>query len=816
MQLRHLMQLHHRLLLIFTLMLVVVLWEASESQAQYFHIETMEESDGLPSPDIASITQDHRGLIWIASRTGIAFFNGASWEQAAGDSLAADISQGLLQVDFKGEIWALMSGINSALIRKDLFQWSSVPMPEDLKNFPQSFTQFALARMDTNVVAALVEKSGTMHVMHGNRWQKIPLIDSGISNITSMIVQNNQFCLATPEGVFSVQPETPFSVQPLVNPNQTGQVLCLSVDPIDHSLWLIGEDWIGKLVEGIFDYLLPPQGSLFPCFQESPAPVCAADGFGGVYLSGHYGTQYFHPSSGMEILGPESGLVDNDSRTFFLDRENVMWQGTKRGISKIISRYTTGYSSQQGLLADEVTAILRRRDGTLVLGHNDGLTLWKEGMVTIPFTKSDIHHRVLDLAEDSQGTVLIAGRQRGIGRLTPDGNLTWWTREKSVRGHCVSVVVDAQDRVWAAFGNQLLMGKNGDFSPVPIAGFPLENGYIRRLILGNDGTIYMATGNLGLLAFKEGQIHQWKTGLKDHGNSVFDLLETPQGETLIGTRAGLYKLADRRLVRPSDPWYDIKRPVYFLEMDQQNRLWVGTDNGVIRVDQNRVDHFTVENGLMGRETNRCASLVESDGKIWVGTERGLTVFDAKFENTKSIPPLVFLVQVEAGDQAFSLVDQTEEIILPTPGNTLVFRFSLLTSQATKGIRIQSRLDGLESQWVEQDLTGELALRYTHLDPGTYQFHLKAAGLEQPWSNVISTPEIKLPTPTWRQLWFLALIALALLLALILPVIVFAQRRSTTRLKLEVQEQVAANLAIEAKLEQARDLGFGDSDQRLSP
>ncbi len=148
------MQLHHRLLLIFTLMLVVVLWEASESQAQYFHIETMEESDGLPSPDIASITQDHRGLIWIASRTGIAFFNGASWEQAAGDSLAADISQGLLQVDFKGEIWALMSGIDPTLMRKDLFLWSSVPLPEDLKNSPQSFTQFALARMDTNVVSA--------------------------------------------------------------------------------------------------------------------------------------------------------------------------------------------------------------------------------------------------------------------------------------------------------------------------------------------------------------------------------------------------------------------------------------------------------------------------------------------------------------------------------------------------------------------------------------------------------------------------------------------------------------------------------------
>ncbi len=797
------MQPCHRLLLICTLMLGMLLSSASQGLAQYYHIETIEEADGLPSPDIKSITQDGRGLIWIATRAGLAFFNGVSWERALVDSLAPDISQGLLQADHNGGLWALMSGFGPALIHKDFRQWISVPMPDGLDKNLQSFTQFALAKVDTQVVAAMVERSGKMHVMHGDGWREIPLHESGITNITGMIVHNNQFILASPGGVFSVQPKAPFSVHPVVNPAQTGPVLCLGVDQRDNSLWLIGDDWIGKLVDGVFNYLFPPQGSLFPCFQEPSSPVCGADGFGGIYFSGYYGTQYFNPATGMEFMGPENGLVDNNSRTFFLDRENVMWQGTTRGISKIISRHTSGYSSQQGLLSDEVTAILRRRDGTLVLGHNDGLTLWKNGMVTIPFRKSGAHTRVLDLAEDSQGNVCIAGRQRGLGRLSPDGKLSWWSMKESTPGYYVSVVVDAQNRVWVALGNQLLVGKDGDFSPVTIPGNPFKNGYIRRLILGNDGTIYLATGNLGLLAFKDGRIRQWKTGLKDHGNSVFDILETPEGVTWVGTRAGLYLLAEKRLVRPADQQFDIRRPVYFLEMDQQNRLWVGTDNGVIRVDQDRVDHFTVENGLVGRETNRCASLVEPDGKIWVGTERGLTVLDDMFESRSSLPPLLYLNQVEAGDQTYPLGTEIEEIILPTRSETLVFRYRALTTREPKRIRVQSRLDGFDSDWVEQISPGEMVVRYTNLAPGTYQFHLKAAGFQQPWSAVACSPEIIVPSPVWRQPWFLALIGLTLLVALMLPIIILAQRRFTTRLQQEVKEQQAANLLIEAELEQLK-------------
>ena len=794
----------HPRLLLRALAVILVLSPATASLAQSFHIETIEEADGLPSPDVKSITQDRWGIIWIATRAGLAFHNGVSWEKAPLDSLVYDVSEGHLQVDHRGELWALMSGYDPTLIHNSYCQWNKVPLPEGLGK--HKVLLFSVAKVDTHVVAAIVEEPGKLYIQEGESWRDIPLQDYGISNITSMVVYENQFILATPQGAFSVLPKAPFSVQLLTSFEQTGPVLCLTNDTLDESLWLIGSDWIGKFFDGTFFLILPPQGSLFPCFQESLRPVCGADGFGGVYLSGSYGMQYFNPATGIEIVGTQNGLINDDSRDFFLDRENVVWQGTTRGISKIISRYTTGYTSKQGLHSDEVTAVLRRQDGALVLGHNNGLTIWNDDKKDIiECKKNGVHNRVLDLAEDSKGNVWIAGRQRGIGKLTLDGKLTWWSMADNTPGHYVSIVVDRQDRVWAAFGNQLLVSDKNGFSSVEAPGLPLVKGFIRRLILGYDGTIYMATGNHGLIAFKDGQTRQWKTGLKDHGNSVYDIYESPEGVTWVGTRAGLYQLDNQRLGRPSDPLYNIQRPVYFLEMDPHNRLWAGTDDGVIRIGKNRVDHFTAENGLIGRETNRCASLVEPSGKTWVGTERGLTVFDEIFEDKQLPPPLVYLVQVATDDQSFFLLGNNDKSIKPSKSSTLEFQYSVLTTRDPKRTRIQTRLDGYDSDWVDQNPTVESVVTYGNLQPGPYQFNIRAAGYQQPWSVVRISPEVILPTPTGHKLWFQFLIAITFLAALILPIIIWGQRRYNSRLRLEVQEKVAANLRIETELEQSRNL-----------
>jgi signal transduction histidine kinase/ligand-binding sensor domain-containing protein len=773
--------------------------------AQLHHTETILESDGLPSPDVKSITQDSLGRMWIATRGGLAFHNGLTWESIDLDSLGIDPSQGLLQVDHQGQVWALMSGNKPALLRHVSSRWEAVPLPPGLTGSYREFSGFLLSEANGQTVVALFQKPNIVHVSTADGWQQIPLADNGVLKVTALNTFAGDFILAAPQGVFAVPATDPMTMKPLSGLAQAGTVESLCPNRLDNSLWMAGSDWIGKFADGHFSLLLPPQGQVFPCFVDSPIRICQTDDFGGMYLSGGYCTQYFHPTIGQEAAVSATEFLDAGAKTLFLDREQVLWQGTANGITKIISRHLTGFTRGHGLLSNEMTALLRRKDGTLVIGHNNGLTLWNNEIVTIPFPDPDLRDRVLDLAEDSRGNVWIAGRQRGLGKLSADGSLQWWALDSEMPNYFSSVLVDEQDRVWITAGNKLLIREKGDISEVSLPTIVEKNIYMRRLIKGRDGSIIIATGNRGVITIKGDKVQQWTTGLKDRGNSVYDVLETPEGLVWAATRNGLYQLDGGRLARPADSRFFVDRPVYFLEIDQQDRLWLGTDNGVVRISESRVDHFTVENGLIGRETNRCASLLDPDGRMWVGTESGLTVFNDLFENHNPLPPLVSLSRLEAGGKSFPLFPGSGNIALANQSENLVFQYAVFSTRESKRLQVRTKLDGFDSDWVQQPSAGEQVARYSHLPPGTYRFHVQAAGPGQPWSEVQSSPEIVLPAPVWQRAWFLILVAISVLAIISFPIVFFLQRRYTTRLKQEVEKQVAANLRIENELDQSRHL-----------
>ncbi len=608
-------------------------------------METIRESDGLPSPNITGITQDSRGMIWVASKMGLAFHNGLTWEKADLGPLTSFSGDGLLETDPLGDVWALISGSKPILLHQHLHNWQSIPLPNDMADLHPDFTHFALTQNDDRIIAAIAQQPNSLHVSTADGWLQVPLAKNGITDIKALTAMDDNFILATPQGVFSIPGSDPSSFHPLLSsplPNPAG---CLCVNHLDDSLWMVGDDWIGKLVQGVFEYLLPPQGGVFDCFSDLSHRTCQTDGFGGIYLAGAASTQYYHPQMGMEIGSAPNGFMEFGTTDFFLDRELVLWQGTTREIHKIFSRHLTGFNSEQGLLADEVTALLRRREGALIVGHNNGLTIWNGQKIHLAFPENDSRDRVLDLAEDSLGNVWIAGRQRGLGRLSPDGSLRWWPVGPEIPNYTSSVLVDDAGRIWIAAGDKLVIMDNGKFTEFPVPSFIEKGVYLRRLIKGRDGTIFVATGNRGVFVIKGNEFQQWTTGLRDHGNSVYDILETSDAVIWVGTRNGLYQLAGDRLVRPSESHFDFNQPVYFLETDQRNRIWVGTDNGVFRIDGSRVAYFSMANGLLGRETNRCAGLVDPGGKIWVGTERGLTLFNDLFENTNPLQPLANPIDV---------------------------------------------------------------------------------------------------------------------------------------------------------------------------
>jgi len=723
-----------------------------------------------------------------------------SWKSPGQIDIDIQVSQGRLFTDPHGGLWLALSNPGRSLLRLDGDRWTSIPLDSTYHFTPHYFEHAAAAARGDSVVVALALPPDQLTYRIGDHWERIFLQNKGITRINCLIADGELFWIGTPEGLYCISSTSPDSVVRIDGIPAGLNVLTVSVDPVNGDLWVIGKSWIGRLADKRFEMI--DDNVPFTTTIEYPDMRSVADGHGGVYVASHLTLDYYDRSGSLETLGEENGLIQEGAITLFRDREGIIWQGTMRGASKIISRRFAGYTNQQELFSDEVTALLQRRDGTIVVGHRNGLTLWGETLDHVPLSIDNVRVRVLDLAEDSEGNVWIAGRILGLGKMSPDGRITWRNPALIDGDHVVSVLVDGQDRLWVATSKQLFVIEDGIQRQVDL---PIQKGilpYCRRLFLARDGSIIVASSTAGVIKISGTRIERWSAGLEKGGESIYAVHEAPDGTVWIGTRLGLFRRQGNQLVRPEEPLLKINRPVYFLLSDNRGRLWAGTDNGVFRFDGERIDRFTTENGLIGRETNRSAALVDDAGHVWIGTDRGLNIYREEYDLPSVLPPMVRLVSVEAGGESFPL---DRDVLLPTGVETVIFHFQAITMAEENRIQVRSRLEGFDHDWLEPHSAPIQEIRYTNLQPGRYRFHLQAAGYGQPWSEVVRSAEIVLRGPIWQRAWFKFLLLLVAAATLLLLVLVITQRRYNARLKMEVDERVAENLRIEEELSRAQKL-----------
>ncbi|MBD3291126.1 PAS domain S-box protein [candidate division KSB1 bacterium] len=198
--------------------------------------------------------------------------------------------------------------------------------------------------------------------------------------------------------------------------------------------------------------------------------------------------------------------------------------------------------------------------------------------------------------------------------------------------------------------------------------------------------------------------------------------------------------------------YRLKRSVYLILEDRKKRLWFGTDNGVIRWDGNEIREYNVHNGFVGREINRSAGIIDHSGRVWIGTDLGVSCYREEYDCDRNDipPPLVKLTEIEVQGERRPYQNATH---LGYSENNLVFHFECISFIDENAISFRAKLAGSDEEWIDGLDVGHQQMRYTHLKPGKYQFYVQAKNALGRWSPVITSPEIIISRPLWKQWWF---------------------------------------------------------------
>jgi signal transduction histidine kinase/CheY-like chemotaxis protein/ligand-binding sensor domain-containing protein len=309
-------------------------------------------------------------------------------------------------------------------------------------------------------------------------------------------------------------------------------------------------------------------------------------------------------------IGTEAGLSQNNVTCILRDRQGFMWFGTRDGLNRYdgydFDVYKTVPEDSQSLSNNFVTSIMEDRNGDIWVGT------WGGGVNRFDMAKHRfirygglIHSDFINaLLEDSKGRIWVGSNDHGVWVYDPrPGKVALLTSTATDPGS-------------------------------------LSDNDVQTILEDHNHQIWIGTSHGGLNLY-DPQTHSFQIFEhrdRDTGslacNTIARLFEDAQHRLWVGTRDGGLDLFDRehKTFRhfkndPRNPNSLAKNVVLALGNDQEGNLWIGTENGGISILQPDLKtfrtyaHDDIDNTSL---TNNSiyAFYRDPQGNMWVGTYDG--------------------------------------------------------------------------------------------------------------------------------------------------------------------------------------------------
>lgn len=311
-------------------------------------------------------------------------------------------------------------------------------------------------------------------------------------------------------------------------------------------------------------------------------------------------------------------------------------------------------TSEDGLSQGTVETIIQDDQGYIWLGINDGLCRYNGYEFKIykhdeELENSITNNYIVDIKQDNSGNIWV-GTANGLSKIDTKTDLitnyNMNDEEKSLSHYNIGDILITKSGdvlVGTSDGLNIYNEKKDEFYRIFNKDSDLSSQFIRSLAEDENQNIWVATNNgIDKIDIKNNKnMISFKTG---HGkfdiseNDIYVVRYDPKGYIWAGAlKEGLnridintnevkqYKNDDRdEKSLPGNYVKDILR-------DSSGNLWVGTDNGLAKYNEQTENFATYKNKIYDKTSlvnDEVFSIQEDEsGLIWVGTYAGISMFD---------------------------------------------------------------------------------------------------------------------------------------------------------------------------------------------
>ena len=507
-----------------------------------------------------------------------------------------------------------------------------------------------------------------------------------------------------------------------------------------------------------------------------------------------------------------SNINDKDIVSIFRDRSNVIWVGTwTRGLKKLSpnSRRFEKYLQSNSFVNREgqpIRAISKDQFGKI------WLAAWNSGLISLDLVSGKTEHHTLlppsmsgsvrEVFCDSNGDIWVGTANAGVFRIAEKTeeivNYQFEINDpQTIASNTIlNIFEDHLGIIWIAT-------RGGGLNK-----FDREKQSFTRYL--SDGQADSLSDNSVVVVFNEGNGLFW-VGTENGGLNIFDsntgkvvaLYDYSKNPNHIGTvhindifkdrKGNVFLATDKGVSRVYLEDKDSFRqrltfkllgeetgraigPTGGIFDDSEGFLWASTITGIFRlsIDGATINYYGRQFGALEKGYYIHSKYRDADGAIYFGAVDGLTRFYPENVTLDPYKPEVSITRLMLFDREVThhdienkilskAISQTQTITLNHLQNAFSLEFSALEYSSPIDNQFSYKLEGFNREWLFTGADNRRAT-YTNLDPGTYQFFVKASNSNGVWGDKITTLQITVLPAWWKSklaylIYFLLVVAL---------------------------------------------------------
>ena len=752
------------------------------------YIHNPENPNGLSGGTNIFLLEDNEGKIWIVNNASSGLdrydpvydnFDNFKNDTNNPGTISSNSIYHLVQDD-ENNIW-VATGNGISLVKKtdnDSISFDSFPNPQNVTNY--------FSRIHINKDGVMILFSSNVYYFDRETLSYIP---SGIYFPTHQIIsvtedkEGNIYLGSTSSGTFmlnydpdkktySLDEENPVNF----DPGKRGFVLADDQDNI----------WVGTSSRGLFKYNTPTNETINFLNDEFDKSSISENTVHSLFIDKTgilwVGTvnqglckydlnrkKFYHYKS---LKNDSNSLSDNFINALCSTSNNELWAGMdgEYGINHVlfegdnsiqVVRYKNDPLNENSIASNRTSCMANRRNGEIWAG---GKSTKLTQIIPQTFNTADgyeiIQHSVngwtFSLFEDSDGILWGGTWGAGLFRFNDSTKrLTYFLNDPDDTNSLCdnvawSIYEDAQKNLWIG-GNSnglSILPANQKLSDKPeFINFSFEK--------NNPTSLSSNTISYFLLDSKKNMWIGTNRGLNLVLNSSESIKQIQKNRHL-----------DFKVFNSSDGLAD--NGIAGIVEDKSNNLWISTNNGIslFNLSDTTFLNYHASDGLQSDEFARNATLINLDGRIFMGGKNGITAFWPQDIKANPYEPNIVLTNfklfnktVNVGDEINKdivlekSINELSEIVLSHKNNVFTIEFAALHYVEPELNQHIYYLEGFENDWNYNNVR---SATYTNLYRGKYIFHVKGTNNNGKWSQTEKSIVIRVKPP-WYGTWLFRII-----------------------------------------------------------